>query len=123
MVDFDKGHFVGRRALAAERDRGTSRFATVGLEIDGNVPAAHAVVYHARKREVGIVTAGIWSPSAKRNIAIASLERPWDERGELWVEIYALRELRYHKLMVRARVARRPFFDPPRRRAMPPGRV
>ena len=36
------------------------------------------------------------------------------------MEIYAPRELRYVKLMERARVVPRPFFAPPRRRATPP---
>ena len=31
------------------------------------------------------------------------------------------RELQYHKLMFRARVTPRPFFNHPRRRATPPG--
>ena len=122
MVDFDKGHFNGRRALKAERDGGTSRFSLVGLDIDGNIPADHAIIYHDRRTEAGIVTAAAWSPSAKRNIALASLDRAFLSRADnLWVEIYALRELQYHKLMVRARIAPRPFFDPPRRRANPPG--
>ena len=51
------------------------------------------------------------------------LERPYHDarKDDLWVEIYALRELQYHKLMVRARVTERPFFNHPRRRASPPG--
>lgn len=123
MVDFAKGHFNGRRALLAERDGATSQWALVGLDIDGNVPAEHALVYHRRTEEVGIVTAGAWSPSAKRNIALASLRRPYHagRSDDLWVEIYAMRELQYHKLMMRARVVERPFFSHPRRRATPPG--
>ena len=39
---------------------------------------------------------------------------------DLWVEIYALRELEYHKLMVKARVTPRPFFNLARRKAVPP---
>jgi len=39
---------------------------------------------------------------------------------ELWVEIYALRELRYHKLMKRAKVVPRPFIKLARRTASPP---
>ncbi len=123
MVDMDKGHFNGRRAILAARAEGRLRYALVGLEIEGNVPAEHAIVYHRRKKEAGLVSAAIWSPTAKRNIAIASLERPYGDRivDDLWVEIYAMRELRYQKLMKRARIVERPFLSLPRRTATPPG--
>jgi len=123
MIDFDKGHFNGRRALVAEKAKGNSKWALVGLDIEGNVAAEHSLIYHNKKREVGHVTAAIWSPTTKRNIALAMLERPYHDarKDDLWVEIYALRELEYHKLMVRARVTERPFFNHPRRRATPPG--
>ena len=122
MVDPDKPHFNGRRAILAARQEKSLRHVLVGLEIEGNVPAEHALVYHRGKREVGIVTAGIWSPMAKRNIAIASLERPYGDTvlDDLWVEIYAMRELRYVKLMKRAKVVPRPFIKLERRTANPP---
>lgn len=123
MIDFDKGHFNGRRALLDEKARKTSKWALVGLDIDGNVSGEHALIYHDKRHEVGHITAAIWSPTVKRNIALALLERPYhaEKSGNLWVEIYAMRELQYHKLMVRARVTERPFFNPPRRKATPPG--
>lgn len=125
MIDFAKGHFNGRRALLKEKAAGGGRWALVGLDIEGNIPAERALIYQAKTREVGHVTAAIWSPSAKRNIALAFLERPFDaaRSGELWAEIYAERELQYEKMMVRARISPRPFFDPPRRKATPPGMV
>lgn len=119
MIDWDKGHFTGRRALLAERARG-SIWTLAGLDIEGNVPADHALVYHDRKREVGHITAAAWSPATKRNVALAHLRRPFHTGDRLWVEVYALRELQYAKLMLRARVTPRPFFAPARRRATPP---
>lgn len=123
MVDDDKGHFNGRRAILRARDGGGLRHVLVGLEIEGNVPAEHAIVYHRAKREVGLVSAAIWSPTAKRNVAIASLARPYGDtvRDDLWVEIYAMRELQYVKLMKRARLVERPFVRLARRTAVPPG--
>ena len=123
MVDPDKGHFNGRRAILKARERGTLRHVLVGLEIEGNVPAEHAIVYHRGKREAGLVTAGTWSPMAKRNIAIASLKRPYGVTitDDLWVEIYAMRELQYVKLMKRAKIVERPFISLERRTATPPG--
>jgi aminomethyltransferase len=123
MVDPEKGHFNGRRAILAARQNRTLKHVLVGLEIEGNIPAEHAIVYHRGKREVGLVSAAIWSPTAKRNIAIASLQRPYGDTvlDDLWVEIYAMRELQYHRLMKRAKVVPRPFIKLDRRTANPPG--
>ncbi len=123
MVDEAKGHFNGRRAILEAGARGTLKHILVGLEIAGNIPAEHAIVYHDKRKEVGLVSAAIWSPTAKRNIAIASLVRPYGESvtGNLWVEIYALRELQYVRLMKPARIVPRPFIKLARRTANPPG--
>ncbi|WP_027232649.1 aminomethyltransferase family protein [Phyllobacterium sp. UNC302MFCol5.2] len=123
MIDLKKGHFNGRKAIERARFKKQLRHVLVGLEIEGNIPAEHAIVYHKGKREVGLVSAAIWSPLAKRNIAIASLERPYGDTvtEDLWVEIYAMRELRYEKMMKRARVVPRPFIKLDRRTANPPG--
>ena len=122
MVDLEKGHFNGRRAIAEARRKKTSRHILVGLEIEGNIPADHAIVYHRKTKEVGLVSAASWSPLAKRNIAIASLYRPFGDTvtDDLWVEIYAMRELKYEKLMKRAKVVPRPFIKLDRRTANPP---
>ena len=122
MVDLDKPHFNGRRAIERARREDTLKHILVGLEIEGNVPAEHAIVYHRKTRECGLVSAAIWSPAGKRNIAIASLDRPYGSKivDDLWVEIYAMRELRYQKLMKRARIVERPFVKLPRRTATPP---
>jgi aminomethyltransferase len=121
MVDLTKPHFNGKRAIEGSRRSKSRREVLVGLEIEGNEPAQHAIVYHAKRREVGVVTAGIWSPTAKRNIALACVDARYETGDNLWVEIYALRELRYHKLMKRARIVERPFIKLPRRTLTPPG--
>ncbi len=122
MVDLEKGHFNGRRAIAKARAKGSMRHVLVGLEIEGNIPAEHAIVYHRQKKEAGLVSAAIWSPMAKRNIALASLSRPYGDTitDDLWVEIYAMRELKYERLMKRAKIVPRPFIKLDRRTANPP---
>jgi aminomethyltransferase len=122
LIDWDKGHFTGRRALIAERDGGTSKWALVGLDIEGNVSAQGSLLYHDKKHEAGFITAAAWSPTLKRNIALAQVERRYKTVESLCVEIYALRELQYVKLMLPVKLAERPFFFPDRRRATPPGR-
>jgi len=122
MVDREKPNFNGRRAILQTRDKGLLKHVLVGLEVDGNVPAELSLLYHNRRTEAGLVSAAIWSPLAKRNIAIASLERPYGTgiTDNLWVEIYALRELQYQKMMKRVRIVPRPFVTLARRTATPP---
>ena len=123
LLDFDKGHFNGRRALLAERARGARR-QLVGLDIAGNKPAHNALLYTEAdgKREIGSVTSAAWSPTCKRNIALAMVDAPYFKMGTaLWAEIYLSRELVWERRMSRAVVVERPFFLPERRRATPPG--
>ena len=122
LVDFKKGHFTGRRALLAEVARGPRR-QLVGLDIEGTKPAHNALLYTARsgKTEAGSVTSATWSPTCKRNIALAIVNAPYIATGSsMWAEIYLNRELTWERRMVRARVVERPFFNPARRRSTPP---
>ncbi|MGH8264845.1 MAG: aminomethyltransferase family protein [Steroidobacteraceae bacterium] len=121
LVDLEKPIFNGRRALLEEKKRG-SRFRLVRLDIEGNKPAHSSYIYADRNKGavVGTVTSAQWSPSAKANIALASMHMPWGRPGdELWVDIYYQKELEWSRVMARARVVEGAFFDPPRRRATP----
>ena len=122
LVDFNKGHFTGRRSLLAECQRDARR-QLVGLEIAGNKPAHNALLYAAAngKREIGNVTSAAWSPTCKRNIALAMVDAPYFRaRSTVWAEIYLNRELVWERRMSRAEVVKRPFFAPDRRRVTPP---
>jgi len=121
LVAFDKGHFNGRRALLQEQRRG-SRHRLVKLDVEGRHPAHDAFVYHDKSRPAGHVTSAMWSPTCKRNIAIAELQSQYLEHADnLWVEIYVAKELQWEKRMMRCRPVDAPFFDPPRRWATPAG--
>ncbi len=123
MVDFDKGHFTGRRALLEER-RHPPRRRLAGLDVAGTRPAHDALLYadHKGRRQIGSVTSAAWSPTCKRNIALAMLDAPHFATGKLvWAEIYVNRELVWQRRLLPARVVERPFFAPMRRRATPPG--
>ncbi len=122
LVDFNKGHFTGRRALRNEMIQGPRR-QLVGLDIAGNKPAHNALLYtdDGGKREIGSVTSAIWSPTCKRNIALAIVDAPYFQLGStVWADIYLNRELMWERRMSRAQVVERPFFTPERRRATPP---
>lgn len=122
LVDFAKGHFTGRRALLEEQRRGAARL-LVGLDIEGNKPAHNALLYAERAgtKQVGSITSAAWSPTTKRNLALAMVDAPHFAMGAtMWAEIYLNRELTWQRRMARARVVERPFYAPARRRATPP---
>jgi len=123
LVDFEKGHFTGRRALL-EQKRGGLRRLLVGLDVAGNKPATNALLYADAegRKQIGSVSSAIWSPTCKRNIALAMVDAPYFEgRANIWAEIYLCRELVWERRMRRAQVVPKPFFAPERRRATPPG--
>jgi aminomethyltransferase len=122
LVDFKKGHFVGRRALLEESKAGVRR-QLVGLDVAGNKPAHNALLYTGKsgRREIGSVTSAVWSPTCKRNIALAMVDAPYNQIGStVWADIYLNRELLWERRMSHAKVVERPFFAPDRRRITPP---
>jgi aminomethyltransferase len=120
LVDFKKPNFNGRKALLAEKKNG-HRYNMVKLDIDGNKPAGDSYVYTKNKKFVGTVTSATWSPSAKASIALATLEAPFGKPGEEYlVEIFYQKELKWSRVMAKARVVEGVFYDPPRKRQTPP---
>ena len=119
LVDFNKPNFNGRKALLAEQQRG-HRYNLVKLDIEGNKPANDSYVFTTKKKFVGTVTSAMWSPSAKASIALASLQAPYGKPDEEFlVEIYYQKELKWSRVMAKARVVKGVFFDPPRKRQTP----
>ena len=120
LVDFNKANFNGRRALLAEKENG-SRYHLVRLDIEDNKAANHSYVFDTKQNNIGWVTSAMWSPSAKKNIALATVHAPHGKIGEeMLVEIYYQRELRWSRKLAKAEVVKDAFWDPPRRRATPP---
>jgi aminomethyltransferase len=132
MVHLEKETFVGKSALERDHKEGVPR-QLVGLEIDwpevearfekfGLTPAAPAQasrvavpVYHDGK-QVGKATTTTWSPVLKKMIALASVETAHSRLGtklQLEITIEAVRE------NVTANVVKLPFFNPPRKTAVP----
>jgi aminomethyltransferase len=132
LVDLKKENFVGRDALAAEAKRGAER-ALVGLEIDWNeveavyekigmapqVPSMAsrvAVPVYRGGRQVGKATSTTWSPTLKKMIALACVGRSHSALGTtLHVEMTVEAE----RKTVAAKVVPLPFFNPPRKTAVP----
>ncbi|HEY4118751.1 MAG TPA: aminomethyltransferase family protein [Byssovorax sp.] len=128
-VHLKKASFVGRRALADEKARG-SALALVGLEID-HVAFDHAhaalglttpypftawreiVPLFLGREQVGYATCGVWSPTVKKYLALAQVAPHAAEKGGvLSIDLLVDRTRRPFP----ATVAPLPFFNPPRKR-------
>lgn len=119
LVHLKKPHFNGQKALRAEKLNG-SRYRFVKLDVSGNITAENAYIYNQRRKVVGSVTSSAWVPTAKRNIAYASLEMPWGAPDdELYAEIYYRRELKWTRVMAPCSVIEGAIFDLARRHATP----
>jgi aminomethyltransferase len=132
MVDLKKEHFIGREALAAEHKHGPKRL-LMGLDINwedveriydsfGLGPQVQStasrtpVPVYRGGLQIGKATSTTWSPTLKKMIALASLNREHAAVGtELQMELTV--EAVRHK--VRAIVRELPFFNPPRKMATP----
>lgn len=121
LVHFDKGHFNGRRALLEQKETGGTHH-LARIDIAGFKPAQGALIYHRKRKEVGHVTSGVWSPTTKRNIALAEFKAPYGKTvtDNLWVEIYVNEEGQWDRRIVPLAVVHEPFFRNARSRATPP---
>ena len=122
LVHFKKkNYFIGKKALKKEKELGTTERCLVGLDIDGDKPAHGSVIYNAKKEDIGIVTAAMWSPTMKRNVALASLKRPYGIKikENIFAEIYHPEEIEYRKIWAKCKVVKRQFYSPERRNKVP----
>lgn len=119
LVDFEKGAFNGRASLLREKQVG-SKHRLVKLDVEGNKPAKDAYVYDRKRKLIGTVTSSMWSPAAKANIALATVDAAYGSPGdELYAEIYYQKELKWNRIMAKCRVVEGPFFQPARRSQTP----
>ncbi|MGH9711803.1 MAG: aminomethyltransferase family protein [Candidatus Acidiferrales bacterium] len=132
LVDLKKEYFIGRTALEEENRRGPNRL-LMGLDINWEdverlydaiglapqVPSTASrvpVPVYRGGMQVGKATSTTWSPTLKKMIALASLNREQAAPGtELHMELTV--EAVRHK--VRATTRELPFFNPPRKTATP----
>jgi aminomethyltransferase len=119
LVDLSKPVFNGRQALLEEKKRG-SRYTFVKLNINGNKPAEGSYLYNQSGKKIGNVTSAMFSPSAKANIAFATLHDPWKKgKDRIVAEIYYQKDLEWNKVMEEATIVTKPFYDPERKRITP----
>lgn len=122
--------FIGQAALQREKERG-SAWSLVGLDVDWlavealydrlglppSVPSASwrsMIPIYCDGRQVGRATSGTWSPTLKRNLALASVESAYAKVGtRLSIEW----TVEWSRHTVPATVVKTPFFDPARKKA------
>jgi len=129
-VSLEKEHFVGKPALAEEARRGPAwRFTGLEIEWDAlerlydevglapRLPAAAwrtSVPVYAGGEQVGYATSGGWSPLLKKYLALAHLRSRSAAPGtRLEMEV----TIEHRRKRAGARVAKKPFFNPERKRA------
>ncbi len=86
VVNWDKGDFRGRAALAAERQAGPERCLR-GLLGQGRRPLRDGCVVRRAGSEVGVVTSGNFSPVLGRGIALALVDPGIGLGDELVVDV------------------------------------
>ena len=98
--------FVGKAALVRRKEQ--ARHKLVGLELDGNEPAAHGDCVHVGRAQVGVVTSGMRSPMTGKSVALCRMDVAYSEEGTE-VEVG---KLDGHQKRVPAKVVPFPFYDP-----------
>jgi aminomethyltransferase len=133
LVHLDKGRFVGQAALRSEHERGPAR-RIVGLELSWDeveslydriglapqIPATAsrmAVPVYKDGRQVGKATSTTWSPTLKKLIALATIDRPHYAPGSKLQMELTVEAVRHQ---VSAQVVATPFYNPPQKSATPP---
>ena len=130
-VNLKRDEFIGQEALKLEKQQGPQR-EFIGLVLDWDeyetLQAAQGLppeicseawrdsrpVYSPDGHQVGYATSGSWSPTLKKNLALATINTPHGEIGnKLKIEV----TVEYERKRITATVTKKPFFDPPRKRS------
>jgi len=102
--------YAGKEALAERRAH--PQRVLVGLELEGNEPAAHGDCVHVGRHQVGVVTSGTRSPVLRKNVALCRMNVRYAELGTE-VEVGKLDGFQKR---IPATVVRFPFYDPEKTR-------
>ena len=128
-VALDSADFVGRKALTAEKERG-SKWTFVGLHVDWvdlerlydavDLPpqvagraSRLAVPIYKNGRQIGQATSRTFSPVLKQYIAMGTV---LSEHAQLGSQVQLEVTVEYSRQKARATLVKTPFFDPARKR-------
>ncbi|MEM9254800.1 MAG: aminomethyltransferase family protein [Pseudomonadota bacterium] len=121
LVNFEKGHFTGRRALLEQSSRPIQR-RLLKLAVDGNKAPVDAFLYGRKGgKQLGEIRVQAWSPIMKTHVATADVRYIGGQPPErLWAQIYYAKELAWQVKWARCTVLDKPLWQHPRRTATPP---
>ncbi|NCF70018.1 MAG: aminomethyl transferase family protein [Chloroflexi bacterium] len=128
-VSLDAGNFIGRKALRAEKERG-SPWAFIGLEIDWvdlerlfdkvNLPpqvpgraSRLAVPLYKNGKQIGQITSSTFSPLLKKYIGLGTV---LSEHAAIGTRVEIEITVEYGRERGQATIAKTPFFNPQRKR-------
>ena len=134
MCKLDGDFFVGRDALIKEKANGSSRWNTIGIELDVtfiekyfrefgmplHLPerswAGPVPIYsdEAQEHLIGRGTSGMWSPLLKKYIVIARVPPRYATLGS---SFFIEEMIEAKAFSIPSKVVKMPFFDPPRKKA------
>ncbi len=132
-LELDREPFLGQRALLAEKKRRSASGGgreLVGLELDWphleSLYVAHEMApqlpsgasreslpIYFEEKQVGRVSSSTWSPGMKKYLALGTLPA---ELAKIGTVVDVEHTVLFERKTVRARVVKRPFFDPERKR-------
>jgi len=131
-ISDDSRPFIGRDAILRERAEGTSRWRTIGIEVDWQdyfdlfesrgIPAVpdeipvpwESMLYNAGGKRIGYATSFMYSPVLQRHIGIARVKPKYADPG---TEIYIEQTVNHEYINIRATVTTLPFYNPERKTA------
>ncbi|HHW48077.1 MAG TPA: glycine cleavage system aminomethyltransferase GcvT [Clostridiaceae bacterium] len=102
FVKLSKENFIGKKALAEQKENGVPRILTGFEMIDRGVPRKDYEVF-SDGRKVGYVTTGGFAPSLEKNIGLALLEAEYSNEGTML-------EIIIRNKPARAVVVKKPFY-------------
>lgn len=86
VVSWDKGDFIGRDALAAQRETGVDTVLR-GLRIEGRRPPRHGQEVQRDGRVIGSISSGNFSPTLGHGIALAFVEPGLEPGDEVVIDV------------------------------------
>jgi len=135
-VNLKREPFNGQAALIKEKEESLSKWAMVGLDIDwpeleaiynsyglppevcGHAWRESIPVYdnNDANNQIGYATSGTWSPTLKKNIALATIQKQYEKPGtKVQFEV----TVEHKRYTVTAIVGKPQFFNPERKRSNP----
>lgn len=103
FVKLDKGDFIGREALAKQKEEGVKR-RIVGVELEGSAVPRHGYPVLVDGKQVGEVTTGYKSISTGKSVAMAMIDKPYDKLGTPV-------EIQIRKKVFPGKVVKKRFYD------------